>query len=582
MAGLRVDFKQLRAAVDWSLTQLETPRRNRVDAIRQFVGAHYSDNGPEHRVPTNMIELAATIYVHQLAARAPRVMVSTTTQRLKPFAKDMELALNDIPDEIGLGKTMQRAVLEALFGVGVCKVGLASSGQSEYDHEYGEPFVDPISLDDYFCDMSAKSYDTVQFEGNDYWLPVEAARALCEEDDAKEIEPDEHTVVGESGVERAEGVGVSEGADLYRDKVWLRDVWLPDSGQLVTYGVQNKKLFRVVDWDGPRSGPYYRLSFSEVPGNIMPLPPVALWRDLHELGNSLFRKLAKQADGKKRVTAFGGGNDESVEALRRAQDGEGMRYDGQPPQNIDVGGIDAPTLAFYLQTRDLFSYFSGNLDTLGGLAPMTDTVGQEGMLNEASSARIDRMRERTLEFAGEIFEALAWYEWTDPVRERTVQKPVEGTDITIPVRWSPETRDGDFLDYNLEIDAFSMAPDTPGGRLQKIGVALERFVFPIMDTIQSQGGKIDIQKLVEIVAQLSNTPELADIVVFGERPPEGDPQRGGDATPRTAKPAHTTRTYERVNRPGATRHGKDDVMSRILMGAGVQQSEASALGRGTG
>ncbi len=43
-------------------------------------------------------------------------------------------------------------------------------------------------------------------------------------------------------------------------------------------------------------------------------------------------------------------------------------------------------------------------------------------------------------------------------------------------------------------------------------------------------------------------------------------------------PNNTTRTYERVNKPGATRSGKDDVMSRLLMGGNVQQAEGAALG----
>ena len=37
----------------------------------------------------------------------------------------------------------------------------------------------------------------------------------------------------------------------------------------------------------------------------------------------------------------------------------------------------------------------------------------------------------------------------------------------------------------------------------------------------------------------------------------------------------TTRNYVRENRSGATQQGKDDAMSRILMGADVQPAEAN-------
>ena len=574
---MQVDFKQLQVAVDWSMTQLEEPRRNRVTAIKEFVGKHYASDGADKVVPTNFLELAATIYLRQLAARAPRVLVTTHTRSLRPFAMDMQIALNDIPAEIKLGRTLRRAVMEAMFGLGVVKVGIADSGVAVLGHDVGESFVDLVTLDDYFVDMSAKQDRTIQFQGNDYWLPVASARALMQE--GHSVEPDAHTVSGVGGIERAEGVSESEGADLYKEKVWLRDVWLPAESQVVTYGVQSKKLYSIIDWDGPENGPYYVLGFTDVPGNLLPLPPVALWRDLHELGNNLFRKLAQQAEVKKTVTAFAGGNEADVEAYRRAADGDGIKYSGPKPETLSSGGIDPATLAFYLQNRDLFSYFAGNLDTLGGLSPQADTLGQEKLLGEASSARVGDMRDQTNEFAGDIFKALAWYEWTNPVRERVIQKPIKGTDLSIRKVWSAETREGNYLDFNLDIDVYSMQDNSPSTILQKLGTILERFVFPVLPMIEQQGGQIDFEKLMEMIGQLSDMPELNELVVFGE-PPEGEPARGGDSKP-AAMPANTTRTYERVNRPGATRAGKDDVLTRSLMGVGVQDSEMAAVGRPT-
>jgi hypothetical protein len=567
----------LRTAIEWSIRQLETPRKNRVDAIRQFVGLHYAENGADKRVPTNFLELAVTIYTRQLLARAPRAIVTTSNQSLRPFSKTLEIAINQIPNEVGLGSTLRRSVVEALFSYAVVKVGIASSGVSVLGHDYGEPFVDLISADDHFIDMSAKRRETIQFEGNDYWLPVEDARKMWE-GKSSDIEPDEHTVTGDNGEERAEGVSSSQGADVYRDKVWLRDVWLPHAGKLITYGVKSHRVFGIVDWDGPEKGPYYTLGFSDVPGNLLPLPPVSLWIDLHDLGNSLFRKLGRQADAKKTVAAFQGGNDDDVESLKRAGDGEGIRYNGQKPEEITVGGIDAPTLAFYLQIRDLFSYFGGNLDMMGGLSPQSDTVGQDKLLSEAASSRVKHMAEQVVDFSRDVFKALAWYEWTDPVRQRVIEKPVKGAGFSLRQKWSPETREGDFLDYNFDIDVYSMQDDTPATKLQKIGLALERFIFPAMPMVQQQGGALDAKALVELIGRLANVPELSDLVKFQD-PDEMPQMPSGDPNPTLAKPANTTRTYDRVSRPGATRHGRDDAMARLLMGGGVQKSEGAAMAR---
>jgi hypothetical protein len=568
--GLGINFGHLRSAVDWSIQQLATPKQKRLDAIKQYVGNHYAEKGSDKVVPTNFLELALTIYVQQLAAKAPAAHVTTQIERLKPWALSTELALNQLPDELKLSSTLRRCVIEALFSFAVVKIGLCSSGELYQGHDLGKPFVDLVSLDNYFCDMSAKSRAAIDFEGNDYWVTQAEAKAMFGKND---IEADPFTITGPSGEEKAEGISTDEGATLYQEKVWLRDVWLPRENVVLTYGVTSKKIFRVVKWDGPEGGPYRMLGFSDVPDNLLPLPPVALWRDLHELGNTLFRKLGRQADAKKTVAAFSGGNNEDVEALRRAADGDGIRYTGQKPEQITVGGIDNSTLAFYLQVRDLFSYFAGNIDALGGLSPSSDTLGQDQMVSEAANSRISYMRDCTTAFVSDIFKTLAWYIWTDPVRERKVYKKVKGLDLSLPVVWSAETREGDWLDYNFDIDAFSMRSDSPETKMQKIGLVIERYVTPMMPLLQAQGGSIDFKSLMSLISRLSNLPELLDIIRFDE-PLVVAPTEEGVSMPST-----TTRRYERIGRPGATRSGKDDVMSRLLMGSKVQGSESASLSR---
>lgn len=194
MAPLRVDFGQLKTAVNWSIRQLESPRSNRVESVRQFVGQHYSRQGSQKRVPTNFLELATTIYIRLLAANAPQARVTTTIQSLKPYAKTTELALNQIPEEIDLGGTLRRAVLEAMFSFGIVKVGIASSGIVILGHDMGEAYADIVTLDDYFVDMLAKSRRSIQFEGNDYWMMVDTARKMFNRND---IEPDKHTITGD-------------------------------------------------------------------------------------------------------------------------------------------------------------------------------------------------------------------------------------------------------------------------------------------------------------------------------------------------------------------------------------------------
>jgi len=580
MAFSQADFDSLTTSIEWSIRQLEKPRKERVDAIKQFVTTHYGEGGAEKRVPTNFLELAATIYTRQLAPRVPKIMVTTTHRKLKPAATEMEIALNQVPKEVGMERTIQRSVVEGLFTMGIVKVGICASGKAQLGHDLGEPFVDVVSIDDYFVDMSASDYTRIQYEGNDYWAPLDEI-ANDDSYDTSEVNfPDDHTVVGEQGEERAEGVSAQEGGETYKKRIWLRDVWLPDSNELIIYAVKSQKLLKVISWDGPEGGPYRRLGFNDVPGNLLPLPPVALWMDLHELGNGLFRKMARAADAAKSVLGFTGGDDEAVRAFQAAKDGDGILWNGQKPETLTAGGVDNVTLAFYLQIRDLFSYFAGNLDSLGGLAPMTETVGQDKMLSEAASSRLRSMADRTRTFVQEIFGMLAWYEWTDPVRERVVEREIEGTDVRLRTVWSMETREGDFLDFNFDLDVYSGQDDSPAAKLQRINAIFSGYMVPMIPVLQAQGGTIDLQALFKLLAKLSDTPEIADIVKFVNALPQEDPIQGQKAP--TRMPANTTRTYERVNRPGATRQGKDKALTQLLMGKDVQPAEGAALGRSTG
>jgi len=582
-----VDLKKLKMAITASKEKLKAPQDLRKKAVKELVGMHYSDGSNEKRVPVNMIEMATNIYTHQLAARAPRVMVSTANPSLRPYAVNMALALNQIPEEIGLEATVRRAVVEALFSFGIVKVGLAASGEIHHGVDVGEAYVDVVELDDYFVDMTAHSRNEIQFEGNDYWLDIDVANEIFK----TKLKADEQTNVDEeTGQERVGAITRDESMSVYKDRVQLRDIWLPKSNQLVTIAVTADQVLQVVDWDGPIDGPYHILGFADVPGQVLPLPPVAAQMDLHELGNNLFRKIAKQANDKKSIVAFQGGDDEQANRVKNAADGEGINFKGQKPEKIDIGGVDQVGLAVFLQVKDMFSYFNGNLDALGGLSPSSDTASQDEQIAQAASARIANMKREVLKFAQGIFEKLAWYEWTNPVRERVIQKPVKGTDITIKRKWSAETRDGDFLDYNFDIDVYSMQDDSPQGKIQKISQFLNQFAFPLMPMLEQQGVQIDIQQLTKLFGDFSNIPELEDIIKFQQPPEEGqvfgnpNPQtEGGNNNPQTNfKPPVTKRTYERVNRPGATRSGKDQAMSMALMGKGVQQSEMESIGRPIG
>ena len=573
-----MDITKLDARIQKSKRLLEKSCEERLSAIRQFVGRHYGNQPAKKKMPTNMLEMAVTIYLRHLAARAPSCEVNTDIPSLRPMAANLELVVNQVVKESRLVTALRRAVMEAMFSIGVVKVGISSFSE---DPKVGdEPFASVVQLDDYFFDMSARSWDEVQYEGNEYWMDVETIRGFYGIDLAE----DDYNGLSSDGVEQAKAVELDESADPLYGRVLLRDVYLPSENKLVTYAVQSRRVLREMAWDGPLGSPYVRLCFSEVPGNLMPLPPVAVWQDMNELANFIFRKIANQAMSKKTIVAVQGGTDDEVARFKRAEDGEAVATNGAKVDSVSLGGVDTQLLATFIQVRDLYSIFAGNLDSLGGLSPQSDTAAQDKIISEAASTRIRAMAESVEEFANEILRRFAWYAWTDPVRVRKVRKYASKEfNIGVDVQWTPETRDGDFLDYNFSVAALSMQDDSPSVRLQKLTNAFNAFILPCLPYAQQEGYTISMKALAEYVAKNAGIPELTDMVTSMMIPPnERQPAAGGSAQPSyvSTKSPNSHRVYERVNRPSSTRQGRDATMMQILLGGNPQRDEKAALAAG--
>lgn len=570
-----MELDKLHRAIEQSKRQLQKNCEERVDSVKQFVGSHYSKNGSAKTVPTNMLEMATTIYLRLLAAHEPKCIVTTEDFALKPFAADLELVVNQLPGEIGLLNTLRRAVMEAMFSMGIVKIGVADTNPNPRIGD--EPFVSVVQMDDYFVDMSARSWEEIQYEGNEYWMTVEEANKMF----GKNLTADQYFGDSIDGVEQANRVGVNETLDPVHEKVLLRDVYLTKTNEMVTYAAYSQIELRRVPWDGPEGTPYVKLWFELVPGNLMPLAPIAIWKDLHNLGNQLYRKLANQAVSKKTVAVFQGGSDEDVSRFAAAKDGDAIRGNNKP-EEVTVGGVDNGNLAFFLSNWDRFSMICGNLDSLGGLSPQSSTAKQDQLIGEAASVRVKDMADKTIEFAREIFKRLAWYVWTDPVRRRKYTKfamPEYG--IGIRKEWTPETRDGDFLDYNFDIAVFSMQDDTPATRVEKFMQIFQSLVLPMQQQLEAQGAYIDMNRVMNFISKNTNMPELNEIVKFQNavQVPNESASLPQPAYVSTKSP-YSKRVYERVSRAGGTRQGRDAAMAQILMGADVNDGQAAQLAGG--
>ena len=579
------DRTRLTTSIQYSRQRLSAARESKLDTVKQFVGAHYSTDGAKDKVPVNFLELAVQIYKRHLSASIPTVIVTTPYGALRGVAEVFQLALTHLMKEIAFGETMDAVVMDALFNVGMVKCGVTGADDVEiggFLHETGQPFADPVDLDDWVHDMTVKRWEQIGYCGDRYRMDFEGLMDSKDYDTSgSPIAATGARPMNEDGTDRVESMGQGPQAseNEYRKTVEAWDIWVPDSELIFTMiadedGQPNpaRNPLRIVEWEGPEIGPYHRLAYGRVPSNTMPLPPTAIIKDLHDLANRLFRKVGRQAERQKTIAGTRGGADEDGNRILDANDGTMIRLDDpNSTKEYKFGGAEPTTLALLAQLREWIVWFGGNLDALGGLSAQAETLGQEQILRSGATQRILDMHDRTVEFSNGIVESLGDYLWYDPLVDMPLVRHLQGTKVDIPVRFNDDIREGDLIDFNLSVQEFSMQNRSPAERLQTIGQVLERWIIPLGPQMEAQGLVPDFTRMMEIVARYSGTPELEEILTFSDKPMLNP--SGGD---RGRQSPVTTRNTVRRNVSGMTRSGQDNVMGRLLQGVGVQDSEANA------
>ena len=580
------DIAQLSKAVGYSYDTLKVFRDNRIGLMKEYVGAHYSESGSTDKVPINLLELAMNIYLQKLVAKNPAISITTDHKKLKEISNRFEIAGNHLIKEIRLGKTLETVVSAAMFSKGIVKIGLNISKVEVggITHDSGQPFVDAISLDDWVEDMTASTNENGQYEGN-YWYPTI--------DEAEELFPGEtFTPVTEETNKHDKDHNISEGSTTQREEfrptVKLLDLFLKKQNLILQCTTTDDdkdpidKVLKAIKWKGPENGPYRKLGFAQLEGNTMPLAPAMHWLDMHELTNNLFRKLGRQATRQKTVTGVRPGGQQDGDRIINASDGDMIAMDD--PRNVmdyNSGGIKQETLAFMMVVKDTFSYMAGNLDMLGGLGPQSETLGQDQLLSVSASMRVQKMQKEATEFTTDVLRDLMWYLWYDPnPKQKDVVRKLAGFEsISITIPFNPDDREGDYLEYNLEMEPYSMQHQTPESKVQGLRTIFAEIIMPLIPMMEQQGITLDIESFFKKLAKLTSLNELNDIVRYSSPNIEHEPVGSSD---QVGRPAATTRTNVRVNRPGATNSGKSQILQQALLGGKPQASEIASLTRPTG
>lgn len=585
-----IDYAKLGSAIKTSRLVLKRFREERVAAVTEYAGNHYSDNGSsESLLPVNLIAKYVDIVSKSLVPKQPRFMLSTFDKDSKPAVSAMQSWMNEKLKRMKFQESLHRVVVDALFSIGIMKVGIATPSDAStrgWSIKAGEIYCDAVDLNDFVYDIHATRFDEADYIGHRCFVPLETLKGtkLYDRKKVKKLAPSQDMLNNDSGDTMIDAIGkgsIGKGADFIRDYVAVWEIYIPWLRRVCVIADDDLgsdcEPIRDFEWIGPDCGPYHFLRFGIVPGNAMPKAPVMDLIDLHDSYNAIEAKLIRQALRQKENIPVPTTAVADVQRYLEAADGEAFACDTPVGalKPISTTGANQNNNAYAMKLDERFNSLAGNLALLGGTAAQSPTAAQDKMLNENSSRQVSDMQATTLEFTSEVGEAMGWYFWNHPeIIMETTWSPPSMPEMTIRRKVTPEQRQKTaWEDISLNVDPYSMMHSTPQQQAAKLTSVFTQIIAPAMGLFKEQGIEVDLNFLLSKLGQYENIHDLQGLARYVE-PPQTEPgvasgQSGGAGQDGAGMPANTTRTYERVSRSEQTPAGQAKVAMQQAMGQNV-------------
>jgi hypothetical protein len=563
------DRKVLMDRVESSRKKLAPIRKARNNLLKLAAGSEWYPEGSTEKTPINQMAQAENTFVQSLVGGEPRALVVAGGAGLEALAYEQTLALAHVSQLIGMRRKLRRLVRDALYGIGICRIGMAG-GRSVASNEVapdideeavgsvrlGKMLLEVISFDKWVHDCSSDTIEERSFCGHAYWIDKEDVGTYLPGVDEAELTAEEKRWTDETGNPMAGAI--SRGQDSFEDdkeRYWLWDIWLPRENALVTMPVKGTgALAHVRKWDSRPGGPYMFLYYRELSDQAMPASKLADLAIVHQSLNSTFRKLMEQTRNQKTILGYKPGHEDDARRVLDASSRDAIQMrDPSAVQEHNFNGPDQALLAMLLQTRELASIIGGNTDSIAGLSPQADTLGQEEMIQQQSGGQIADMQMETVIFTTELFEAVRWYLYHEQFDPIPIVKEVGPIGLKIYDEWSAGKVRGmkeKFDAFKLRIEPYSMTYRSPMQRLNQILQLWQGVILPGLQTGMIKQTP-DMNRLLEIVSQYADLPELMSIL--RNATPEEMENGGGDD--RARQSPVTTRNYVRRGAPGPTNSG---------------------------
>ncbi len=498
---------RLAKAIDASDKRFEHYRKHTLALLKEFCGPYYTSRSAQHmkREPVNTIATIVAIMIPNLAGTRVKSQITTKRAELRAFADLFKLLNDHVLDQIDYAGTFMRVVTSALFGMGITKTILDVEPLNDdpdfpnWLQDAGFPYVGQVDSDNYVLDPACTMREACAFEGDKFLIPVKTAVESGEYDvDAlKQLDIAYHNQIADGNT-----AGISKGqGDLeqYEDFYQLVSVYLPREKMIVTLPSnegESAKYLKEAAYEGPEGGPYDMLGFYFPPNNALPVPPVSMYFDLHLSLNEMVRKMARQSKRSKDIGLFQLSKTEDAKAIKNSSDGDMIGVsDPKAVGEFHIGGADPELYKAVGFVRELLNWVAHNPDSIGGLAAGEKTLGQDEMKLAQAGAVLAHMQATGQKFSKSVLRKVSWYNWTDPqTRVDLVQSLPGGLEISRI--WSPDVREGEFPDYQSDVEPFVVSAENPLEQYRRMTQLATQIIIPLADKLMAQGKDVDVAEMI--------------------------------------------------------------------------------------
>ena len=468
-------------------------RRARAMLIQAYVGKlYYETHGVTGDEPINLIFNAIRSTIPNIIQKHGACKIGTDNLEYRDYAFLLSKALDVIDRRINLKDILRYNAVDAMFGLGIMKGGLARGGNvlnfGDALIDEGQVFVDNVDLDDFTLDPICRKLRKSAFLGDGIRIP----RQIMLDDDSfdhdavlalpKSCHPDARR--------RADAITRSKLSqiemDELQDHVDVVEVYVRDANTKIVMADPRSKIMdrylSIHEYYGPKTGPYIFTSLTQpVPGNPFPVAPVGVWFDLHNISNEMAVKTFEQAKRQKDLLIADPAYEDEAEDARTEPDGGVLVGNPEGYKSISLGGQNPGNEAILNSLHGWFNYMAGNPDQLAGQS------GKKGSATEASidqsnlSVVLEDTRDMAENSQTQANELMAWYLHTDPFIDMllTTRKPGVGD---VQLHLTPEQRRGDFLEFTFSTKRRTMINLAPEVRSRRMMEFATKVVVSLANT----------------------------------------------------------------------------------------------------